>query len=338
MPRSNASDTSSNVGHAEEYSTPRIVPTLAWQACQNFLIPRVKSFFREQGEASPLVIGNAPMSLVSHIVANPECLRDGFLAWWWARAGPVVAGTIVANRGIDKRAEKHLERRAAYGEADTSLDDSELSIYDGPFAARSPAIEVQVSFSSTKLMENTKDRLLGKFPFQNGPSVLAWQLPALVVLATNDLVKPGMDENRHYLAATLAAAVRFWRLAQPVQHARRIDFLAASGALLGCEPSLLVPGFNRSVRTKLSLDQISVFEKDAVAKLQAPDWLLIAGACTEIVDFVSNAEHPSRLPPLTSTSTTSSKKRKRTSSSLSKSPFAPCARSKIQTFPLLVLH
>lgn len=141
-------------------------------------------------------------------------------------------------------------------------------------------------------MANTKDRLLGRFPFGNGPSVLAWQLPALVVLATNDLVKAGLEENRYYLAATLAAAVRLWRLAQPVQRVRRFDFLAASGALIGCDPSLLVPGFNRVVRANLSFDRSSVFEKDAVAKLQAPDWLLITGACAEIKDFVVSGPFP----------------------------------------------
>lgn len=94
----------------------------------------------------------APMSLVSHIFANPQFLKDSFLAWWWAGAGPVVsltlsthlvvssyfqfrpqvAGIIVANRGIEKRAEKHLERRAAYGEAESPFDDSEVSSITPP--------------------------------------------------------------------------------------------------------------------------------------------------------------------------------------------------------------
>ncbi|GAA5967576.1 hypothetical protein JCM3765_002291, partial [Sporobolomyces pararoseus] len=90
MPRSNASDADSNGDLTEVYSTPRTVPTLAWQVCQNFLIPRVEAFFEERREPRPLIVGNAPMSLVSHILANPHILtEDRFIAWWYARAAPV---------------------------------------------------------------------------------------------------------------------------------------------------------------------------------------------------------------------------------------------------------
>lgn len=58
MPISNASDTSRDEDLAEVYSTPRTVPTFAWQACQNFLIPRVKASLRKEGETSALVVGN----------------------------------------------------------------------------------------------------------------------------------------------------------------------------------------------------------------------------------------------------------------------------------------
>ncbi|GAA5953036.1 hypothetical protein JCM3765_003040 [Sporobolomyces pararoseus] len=244
---------------------------------------------------------------------------------------------------MGKRAEKRLEHRLAYDNASIPSDDSELVIYDGPIDPHRPQIEIQVrvTLKSTKLMEKTGGHLLGQFHFGDADSAHAWQLPALVVLATNDLVSSESEEMKHYLAATLAAAVRFWRLAQPNQRTRRFDFLASSGALIGCDSSLIVPGFNRIVQTKLSFDQSSVLEKAAIAKLEAPGWDLITGACAEIKGFVSNPGHQSRLPPLNSTNADhiSSKRKRRSSSSsssLSKSPFAPCPRSKIQSFPFVL--
>jgi hypothetical protein len=119
-------------------------------------------------------------------------------------------------------------------------------------APGSICINVETSITSTNLTEEQSAHLISSIQDPAGAQISAWTLPAIVVLAVNDIVKEESEERRFELAKTLTAAYRLWCSTEADGHRRRAVFATTSHLLLyGPTSSLLPQDFDRRARKAL---------------------------------------------------------------------------------------
>jgi len=119
-----------------------------------------------------------------------------------------------------------------------------------------------------------------------------WSLPAIAVLAANDLLKSmasgGEPEETAYLAGTLNVTMHLWRKWTPALENRRAAWVETTGMLTGSDrsASLLVPNFNIRIRKDLSLENSEKWDREAVASWRMPDHLLTPQVMAEIRSYM----------------------------------------------------
>ncbi|GAA5898438.1 uncharacterized protein JCM6883_001022 [Sporobolomyces salmoneus] len=318
------------------------IPSFAWGAYAHFLTPKVAEFFERRKETIPLVVGSAVMSLVTRLnFARQESRvlgHDPFLNSWYTTHWPITAGVTSINRQLSSKTEKQLERYLAYKEKASDISESAPSIYFGPTSRvqHAPKVEVEVSVSSMKLnLEQDEAKLMwSAVLLSDDHPILAWQLPAIAVLATNDLLRAQYAGHLPYLAVTLTVALRVWARIVPDRPIRRDEFLKAQQIFLKSNPPLVSETFSQDFTNKMSNEKIWLIDNFLKETYRAPQGIAAAGLI-EVRDFLlnHNVVAPLPIPPPSSSrqrspppSDRSSRKRQRTSESLGKNPFLPCPR------------
>jgi len=109
----------------------------------------------------------------------------------------------------------------------------------------------------------------------------AWSIPAIVVLAANEVIKQHPDdEDTHYLASTFAAALKLWHLTTPNDQ-RQAQWIRTVANLRSSETygSLLVPDFNKRLSQNFTRRNSAKWDLDAVRNLHMVKLGWISEAC-----------------------------------------------------------
>ncbi|GAA5845688.1 hypothetical protein JCM5353_005637 [Sporobolomyces roseus] len=254
----------------EPYSIPRQVPISALQGFRNKLFPKFLLELEEQSRqishsTQLRVAPNAPVALTMQIPSSLVAHNLQF-RWWLMQSAPFIAGFVVTNKTISASKEAELEtklgvkwkRFAMNGIPSHRLiyygwqqghhgSDSQPEFHEYPF-------EVCISITSTDLSNNVDhDKLLESV--RRDPRSQVWTIPAIVVLATNDLLKAlPMSEGMSYFAATLATAMELWRKVEPDPEKRKEEWIVVVKALRKTNggPSLLESDFDGRVKEEFA--------------------------------------------------------------------------------------
>ena len=149
-------------------------------------------------------------------------------------------------------------------------------------------VDVRVSVTSTNLDESARSTLIDSIQLERNKKVYAWSIPALVVLAANDLIKQNTDdEETCYLAATFAAALKLWQLTtKEDDHQAEWTRTVAILDSIGVNASLLGPNFYRQIRQKFITRNILKWDSNAQTELAMVDAGWIAEACRTVGRYI----------------------------------------------------
>ena len=155
-----------------------------------------------------------------------------------------------------------------------------------------PSGEVRISIDSTKLTSNAQSDLIQMIEVGR-LRLSVWSIPAVVVLATNDLLK-SMERTEEeagesaYLVGTLTASMSLWRIRTPDEDRRQGEWLAASGMLIGRDrqASLLVSDFNKKIRKLISPAHSSALGEEAVSRWMMPSSSGVTALMNEIRGYM----------------------------------------------------